>query len=105
VDNTFSCGSGSCSGPTGFAFNASRISVPINHVIDVFLSVTANQSQVAGTFQAAIDPVIALDPSDLAGLALVFDPAIQQPVPEPGTFALMLIGVGLLIPRSRRHKR
>lgn len=30
VDNTFGCGGGSCSGPTGFAFNSSQMLIPIN---------------------------------------------------------------------------
>jgi hypothetical protein len=82
------CNNGSCfnsatgfPGPTGFAFDLSRISVPINHSINVFLGASASQRST-GSFQAKVDPVITLDPSAPAGLVVVFDdPRIQQPAP------------------------
>ncbi len=95
------CSFGSCTSTTNFSLDRAPLSVPINQVILVFLNADAN-SQVplgsadsTGAFTASIDPVIALDLQNPAGLSLVLGSPVVQPsaVPEPQGWLLAVVGI------------
>jgi len=61
-----------------------------------------------GAFTAFVDPVITIDPAFLVanpGYSLSFSPNIGGAVPEPGAWAMMLLGFGGLgaVLRNRRR--
>lgn len=97
-----SCTFGVCTVEANFSDASAPIFVPINHVMAVYLTVSANtnvplgSSQAPGTFLALIDPTFTLDPLAPSGLTLIFSSGVQQPVPEPSKLALFLIGFGAL---------
>ena len=87
-----------CNATPGFSLLNQKLTIPINHIIGVYLSTTANAQFDVGTFQAMLDPIFSLDASQSnLGLELVFGSTITQlPVPESSTYSMLLMGLGML---------
>ncbi len=72
-----------------------------------WIAITANGTVYNnGAFSSFADPIIAIDPLFRAanpGFSLSFSPNLGGAVPEPGTWALMLVGVGVAMRSSRRR--
>lgn len=86
---------------TSFTLANQQVTVSVGDVIVVTAEAEAG-AYATGSWAAYVDPEIRLDPSDPAGLSLVFSPGIQQPssspvssVPEPSTGALLSVGAAL----------
>ena len=62
----------------------------------------------AASFSATLDPTVTIDPIYLEshpGYSLVFSPNPSTPVPEPGAWSMMLIGVAGLGATARLRRR
>lgn len=100
---SISCAHTVCTGATNFSYINTQLSVPINHIIVVYLNANANSqvplgsSDATGGFTATLDPMFTLDVSNVQGLGLSMDPRIQQPaIPEPASYLMMLAGFAFI---------
>jgi hypothetical protein len=92
---------------TGAATLDASYSLPAGAIASVVLSAIGDAGLPGlGSFSASADPMITIDPTFLAqnpGYSLVFSPNLA--VPEPASWALMLIGVGGLGAALRASRR
>lgn len=91
-------------------------SVPLNTPQQIIIAAFGDTGSIgggrptpaAGSFSFWADPTLSLTAADLAqfpGAQILFSPNIMVPVPEPGTWALLLTGVGLAGAALRRRNR
>jgi hypothetical protein len=77
-----------------------------NKIYTFRLSADGNTKNFGSGFSALADPLVRFDPafSRPAGSSLSFSPNIPTSVPEPASWALLLIGFGLVGAVSRRRQ-
>ena len=84
----------------GFQLVDTPLALITDHPYQVFLTAEMSLGDFPGTATAFVDPMVEVPD----GYTLVLSPGISNGVPEPATWAMMLVGFGAVGALARRRR-